>query len=116
MFPLLGKLSVKFNSYLGLTTVVLVFTILISSSWGGLYTPSSNVVELDSSNFDKLVINSDEIWIVEFYAPWCGHCQQLVPEYQKAATALKVKNHMFIIFVLKLIVGLKIGCDKSWCC
>lgn len=48
-----------------------------------------DVVELTPSNFDRLVIQSDEIWVVEFYAPWCGHCQQLVPEYTKVATALK---------------------------
>ncbi|XP_047985206.1 protein disulfide-isomerase A6 homolog [Leguminivora glycinivorella] len=54
-----------------------------------LYDSSSDVVELTPSNFDRLVTNSDEVWIVEFYAPWCGHCKNLVPEYKKAAKALK---------------------------
>jgi len=54
-----------------------------------LYPSRSNVVELTPSNFDNLVIRGDEIWVVEFFAPWCGHCQSLVPEYTKAANALK---------------------------
>ncbi|KAL4713951.1 hypothetical protein ACJJTC_015605 [Scirpophaga incertulas] len=54
-----------------------------------LYDSSSNVVELTPGNFDKLVVNSDDVWIVEFFAPWCGHCKNLVPEYNKAARALK---------------------------
>ncbi|KAK4303246.1 hypothetical protein Pmani_024836 [Petrolisthes manimaculis] len=53
------------------------------------YSPSSGVVNLTSSNFQRNVVRGDEIWIINFYALWCRHCQKLVPEYQKAAKALK---------------------------
>lgn len=33
-------------------------------------TSASSSVELNSSNFDELVIKSKELWIVEFFAPW----------------------------------------------
>ena len=66
--------------------------ILLISGTYALYDSSSDVVQLTPSNFDRLVSNSDEVWIVEFFAPWCGHCKNLVPEYKKAARALKVKN------------------------
>ncbi|XP_053381773.1 protein disulfide-isomerase A6 homolog [Mercenaria mercenaria] len=54
-----------------------------------LYSSTDDVVELTPSNFHKLVMNGDELWLIEFYAPWCGHCQQLAPDWKKAATALK---------------------------
>uniref|UniRef100_A0AAQ6AMW5 Protein disulfide-isomerase A6 n=1 Tax=Amphiprion ocellaris TaxID=80972 RepID=A0AAQ6AMW5_AMPOC len=54
-----------------------------------LYSSSDDVVELTPSNFNREVIQSDSLWLVEFYAPWCGHCQSLAPEWKKAATALK---------------------------
>lgn len=31
---------------------------------------ASTSVELTSSNFDKLVLKSDDTWLIEFYAPW----------------------------------------------
>lgn len=64
-----------------------VFVAIASPSFA--FYDSGDVVELTASNFDRLVVRSDEIWVVEFYAPWCGHCQSLVPEYKKLATALK---------------------------
>ncbi|KAJ8333075.1 hypothetical protein SKAU_G00419710 [Synaphobranchus kaupii] len=55
----------------------------------GFYSPSDDVVELNPSNFNREVIQSDSLWLIEFYAPWCGHCQRLTADWKKAATALK---------------------------
>lgn len=55
----------------------------------GFYSAGDDVIELNPSNFNREVLQSDSLWLVEFYAPWCGHCQSLTPEWKKAATALK---------------------------
>ncbi|OQS01926.1 disulfide-isomerase [Thraustotheca clavata] len=50
---------------------------------------SSDVVTLTDDNFDQLVLNSGDVWLVEFYAPWCGHCKSLAPEWEQAASELR---------------------------
>ena len=49
------------------------------------------MVVLTDNNFDDLVLNSQDMWLVEFFAPWCGHCKNLEPEWASAATQLKGK-------------------------
>jgi len=56
-------------------------------------TLSSDVIILDDKNFDEEV-KKHEYVLVEFYAPWCGHCKQLEPEWEKAATELKGISHL----------------------
>lgn len=63
---------------------------------------ASNVVVLDGSNFDKIVKDSSKDVLVEFYAPWCGHCKRLAPDYEVVANAFAGEDN---------VVVAKIDCD-----
>ena len=43
---------------------------------------ADEVIVLDQTNFDAIVMGSKDIWLLEFYAPWCGHCKSLEPEWK----------------------------------
>ena len=47
---------------------------------------------LVAKNFESVVMDPTKDVMVEFYAPWCGHCKKLAPEYQEVAEHFKDKN------------------------
>jgi thioredoxin-like negative regulator of GroEL len=48
------------------------------------YVEDKGVMDLTEDNFDA-VVNHFEHVLVMFYAPWCGHCKKLHPEFEKSA-------------------------------
>uniref|UniRef100_A0A8C7YQL7 DnaJ homolog subfamily C member 10 n=1 Tax=Oryzias sinensis TaxID=183150 RepID=A0A8C7YQL7_9TELE len=46
---------------------------------------SPSVLALDPSSFKERVKDEGQTWAVDFYAPWCGPCQALMPEWRRMA-------------------------------
>ncbi|QCE08008.1 protein disulfide-isomerase 5-2 [Vigna unguiculata] len=85
---------------------VVVSVLLLIQFWPGeaeKFSVDGKVLILDDSNFDSAIASFDHI-LVDFYAPWCGHCKRLAPELDAAAPVLATLN--------KPIVIAKVDADK----
>lgn len=58
-------------------------------------TPTA-VVDLTPSNFDSIALDNSKDVLVEFYAPWCGHCKSLAPKYEILAKAFASESGVVI--------------------
>ncbi|KAK3164319.1 hypothetical protein QOZ80_1AG0015970 [Eleusine coracana subsp. coracana] len=61
-----------------------------------LATVPSSVVVLTPETFDTVVLDESKDVLVEFYAPWCGHCKSLAPIYEKVASVFKLDEGVVI--------------------
>ena len=58
---------------------------ILTASLAVLGASASAVKDLIPSNFDEVVLKSGKPALVEFFAPWCGHCKNLAPVYDELA-------------------------------
>jgi protein disulfide-isomerase A6 len=63
-----------------LTYIVSALALLVPFTYA-----ASAVLDLIPSNFDSVVLKSSKPTLVEFFAPWCGHCKNLAPVYEELA-------------------------------
>ena len=52
---------------------------------------------LVADEFDKIVFDDKKDVLVEFYAPWCGHCKKLAPTYDELGEKYKKHNDKIVI-------------------
>lgn len=51
-----------------------------------------HVTVLTESNFDSFMEKNEKVF-VKFYAPWCGHCKSMAPDYSKLAKEMKESDN-----------------------
>jgi protein disulfide-isomerase A6 len=75
----------SWQSRLALLCAVLGFVLIAGID--AVYDEATPVTVLDDKSIKK-ELKKDGVYLVEFFAPWCGHCKNLKPEWEKTAKAL----------------------------
>ncbi|KAF2405050.1 disulfide isomerase [Trichodelitschia bisporula] len=74
-----------------------ISTLLVAFSAAWVAAAGSAVIDLIPSNFDDIVLKSGKPALVEFFAPWCGHCKTLAPIYEELAQKFQFAEDKVVI-------------------
>ena len=56
---------------------------------------SSSIIQITSSNFEEIVLNSNKTVLIDFYADWCPPCKKLSPIIEEVASENTDENLVF---------------------
>ncbi|GME92020.1 unnamed protein product [Ambrosiozyma monospora] len=74
-----------------ITAVLATLSLVSADDNSAIASPDSAVVKLTQDTFEQY-IKSNPLVLAEFFAPWCGHCKRLGPEFSSAADKLAEKD------------------------
>ena len=84
--------------------LLVVVALICLSTYPCFGKEAEHVVTISGDADFQEAVQGSEFLVAEFYAPWCGHCKSLAPEYEKAAKTLKDNKSAAVLAKARLVM------------